>query len=473
MILKISKEKFIVIFVASILYSFICCALDYNLIFSTVMISCSLFIGLTCIFDWTSSVLSIRNIFFILFFGCGVYLRYFVILCWPDEFCNFIYTKVEMKAGNYTNASSIILLVTMIFAAVYLFNSKKRYYAAFNKKDDTRYAQSTSYVVNYTVLNVIWVVAATFVYAYNIINVQTAVNLTSFHQLDFLTTIIRNIVRAISYTNLLAYFHDKTKKGNLAIYVIFFVLDCYVSFIQAWKGKIIYEILAFLVLYCYSGKRLKIKQIGIFALLVLIIYPSITIYRDILFERSSYSLGISGILSYLKEENLFIIISERYAYYDEIFHCVNLAAKVISNYLAECGTIVQMFFSSIIPRFLWPNKPSVAQGLYITWNIFGKPYNTSSTITYVGDAFLSYGYVGVAIVTFFYSLLLKNRDWIVYLKDDFETSCKTVMSFIFLTFMEGALAGKFVTVIATYILLSVCRKISKRNEVITNVEELE
>ena len=76
-------------------------------------------------------------------------------------------------------------------------------------------------------------------------------------------------------------------------------------------------------------------------------------------------------------------------------------------------------------------------------------------------------------MTFFYSLLLKNRDWIVYLKDDFETSCKTVMSFIFLTFMEGALAGKFVTVIATYILLSVCRKISKRNEVITNVEELE
>lgn len=65
------------------------------------------------------------------------------------------------------------------------------------------------------------------------------------------------------------------------------------------------------------------------------------------------------------------------------------------------------FVNSLVPRFLWPEKPTVGIAEQIGWLYYGTEH-TSPAVTYMGDLFRNFGWVGVFPGMFLIGLVLRT-----------------------------------------------------------------
>ena len=101
---------------------------------------------------------------------------------------------------------------------------------------------------------------------------------------------------------------------------------------------------------------------------------------------------------------LFSIIGER-------LNSANVVIKIVENtprvWDFKWGYTYSLFFISLIPRIIWPGKPSITH----YYNDFGRDYGflyptdftTSIDITWIGEMFLNFGWYGI-FIGFLYGL---------------------------------------------------------------------
>jgi hypothetical protein len=74
----------------------------------------------------------------------------------------------------------------------------------------------------------------------------------------------------------------------------------------------------------------------------------------------------------------------------------------------QYGRTLALFFVSFVPRVLWPDKPTITTGEYIT-NVYGSgpDIESSTAATQIGDFFMNFGYPGVIGGMILYGILLR------------------------------------------------------------------
>ena len=85
-----------------------------------------------------------------------------------------------------------------------------------------------------------------------------------------------------------------------------------------------------------------------------------------------------------------------------------------------------------IPRFTWPDKPRM-NGWELELRSTGRPFETGMVPTFSGEAYVNFGWLGCAVLPFFYILILQTGYRRV--KDDGITSSGRFLYLIFLVTM--------------------------------------
>lgn len=97
----IDKKRLKLVLVAIIYIFIIFIISNSELTLANIILGISLIIGVMFVYDTSKSIFSIKNIFFVLYFGMGFYVRYLVVLLNPESFMDF-YPRPLTNTPNTT-----------------------------------------------------------------------------------------------------------------------------------------------------------------------------------------------------------------------------------------------------------------------------------------------------------------------------------------------------------------------------------
>jgi hypothetical protein len=178
--------------------------------------------------------------------------------------------------------------------------------------------------------------------------------------------------------------------------------------------------------------------------------------RDNAKYATTYSISLSSVIAYNRNNNILEYYSNRLQYYDEAYYVVNTEIADIIAYRTEAKGMIARFLAGIVPRALWPNKPIVNNGSFVTYTLLHYPavqYNNLS-IGFLGDAFASYGYLGVLILSFLYAKGIKKLESIrVENKYLYSQLIYLTIGYAMFSYIEGDIVTKTISVVQTIIAL--------------------
>ena len=166
-------------------------------------------------------------------------------------------------------------------------------------------------------------------------------------------------------------------------------------------------------------------------------------------------------------ENSFTPI-DRMSVIAQLSNVVDLTARKEKNYTEETMLPIMTAF---IPRFLWPEKPKIALGVWFAVEI-GQAirtenwYNTSINMTIPGHLFLAFGWTGVIIGSILSGFILK----FIWLSADFKNPNNLLGGmlggYLFYIAIQGFGADLqfLVTLIAIFLLFLLADFLTPKNE---------
>ncbi|HWP91118.1 MAG TPA: O-antigen polysaccharide polymerase Wzy [Thermodesulfobacteriota bacterium] len=230
------------------------------------------------------------------------------------------------------------------------------------------------------------------------------------------------------------------------------------------KAKAILPI--FILLIIYSIKKKTPFKLFIIASIIFIffIFPLINTYRlnytgDVFFDLMEgfkiYWKSFFGSNKSMVGEVLFSVFGERLNYASIVGVIVDNTPSV-SDF--KFGSTYILFFPSLIPRVLWPGKPSVSFA-----NEFGRDYgflhpldeSTSVGMTWIGEMFINFGWFGI-FVPLIYGFLYRFIFLYFFRNGKPNTLGTVVYAFTLQTIIVGdTFAGWFSGLLRFYFILLV------------------
>jgi oligosaccharide repeat unit polymerase len=208
-----------------------------------------------------------------------------------------------------------------------------------------------------------------------------------------------------------------SKKWLILAYLLL-VTEIIYTLLRGWKASFINPMIEFIIPYHFLYKRIRLFRgktiiymlIGIIMLSIL--FPIISNYRiqvirgqnefnkpDFLssMAKATYDYFNNEYSSASIWDNLTKII-DRMNYSSSFYYLYSKIEKIGYFY----GRTFLPIVTWIIPRALWQNKPSNSIGGWFARDILDWQWDTrgEGAITYMGDFYLNYGYIGVMILMF-------------------------------------------------------------------------
>lgn len=459
-----TNKKTIIVLINSLLYLLLLCLFSHGeYISSNVIMSISFMISVIFIYDNSQNLFSVNNLIYLIMFGVGFFTRYLIILIKPDLLMSFAPRPLHPTNVFYFRTSIVILLFVIAFASArhvsFRLRKTRKTIQSENKKE-WNLSDDIDDICESRLAATVFMVTAVigFGYRFTHIRISTEIN---YGNLDTMFGLFITMAQVLAY-GFLIQFNRNHRKRYLSLYLIYLIPTVVLSFLQAWKGTLLYESLIACIVFSESIRKLRVRYIVLIATIAFFIFPSISMLRDNLRYATEYSINLGSIIEYNRNNNIFEYYSNRLQYYDEAFYVVNTDYGDIVAYRNEAKGIITRFFSGLIPRALWNDKPIVNNGRYITYTLMHYPltvYNNLS-VGFVGDAYASYGIIGVILFGFFFS---KGITFLERMQADKKTSFHRAMylSFgsIFFSFVEGDIATKSISVILLLISIAIIRTI--------------
>lgn len=198
-----------------------------------------------------------------------------------------------------------------------------------------------------------------------------------------------------------------------------------ITITSASKEKMLYPLIIFAITYNYYYKLINMKQFfaGFFLLLLSfsIIFPINYFHRQSLYALDTkYDYGYLNTIVTFGESVETVASLDSTEYFDLSIDYIwgrsnqNPATSAILRYQDNGGdiqygkTYASVLFG-LIPRFLWPDKPTITLGREIALNVFGlsSSRNTNIGATIVGEAVYNIGSVLSPFIGIVFGLLFK------------------------------------------------------------------
>jgi hypothetical protein len=213
----------------------------------------------------------------------------------------------------------------------------------------------------------------------------------------------------------LGVFHSR--RHTLVFYLIIAFLVGLIPLRMAFQGNrssLMVSLIPIGLAYIYSGRKLKLVNAVVFGTgLVLAVSIGIvygTTFRSIKGSEARMSAGdyagqVGATVEYLSRTDPGVIFTQAAGALAERVENLSSLAVVVSNYeklesyeesYGIKNNIVNEFTTSFIPRFLWPDKPTVSDARAYSDLYFNFGEN-SFAITVFGDLIRNFGVIGIPL----------------------------------------------------------------------------
>ncbi len=420
-----------------------------NALLPSLIMTLAFFVSINYVYDHNQSLFTISNIICIVGFFIGFFLRYLIIAFEPSRLTVFApYPLIGDMYGHLK--TSLYLLLFIVVYAFFLRMSKRN---SFVLQENQNNLENT---INdfWTIVVYIGVLVVSFTYTF--INIRLATQL-DYGNYDQLFRFVGSIVKMFAYAHLYLFAKRKSKE-NLLCYLLYIVPTIYMSFIAAWKGTFFIEILVLCIVFHTGIKKIKKKYIIFFAFALLTIYPVISMMRDSYRYGTVVNYNVASMMNYNINNNVFFYYTDRLAYYDETYYALNVSSSIVEEYKASAGSILGRFFSGIIPRVIWNDKPVVNVGSHVTYVLLRYPisiYN-NLTIGLLADGYLDNKMIGIIGVAMLFGWLVGKNENRSHSKDVLMQSYYVVFGKALYGFLEGDVAAKCLGLIFIVVSYHVC-----------------
>jgi len=402
-------------------------------------------------------IFTVEKIIIYLFFVFGIFFRVILIKIFNEDFQSFAYVKLANKELYFIN-TSVIILISILFFIIGKKISKYRKIIKIVIINNTKFKE------HLLILFYIILILITLIYKFNNIRLATS---GYFGIYDNFVGMLSSLAGFISIVFLVKFFKTKSIK-YIILYLLYIIPEIIISFINAWRGPIVFDILLFFVaLNAMKVKYNKTITILLILSIFLITFPLITMYRtNLSYNKKIYEINVSNAVNYLSKNNLFRYLSGRFGYYDEIYLACNIdeATKIV--YRNTSGLIHENILVGFIPRMIYTSKKIINIGrinAIILTKLPEKVYNNIA-ISYIGELFINYSYWGVAIFNLLLGFII---GYINKMKDSNKTisiSKYAFYGFTIIGFLEGDLAAKIIGLLSMVILINLVCFIFKIDE---------
>lgn len=447
----VNKKRFCLLCLSIIYTTILFFISNEKLMITSFVMGVSLIMGVMFVYDCQRSPFTLQNMFFIVFFGIGFYFRYLLIQIMPDTFLKFAPIPLTDTPSFHLKTALVLLMVIAVMSLA--MNTRGKYKIGFFDRICT---EENLFDMSWVRL-LYWLLLLVSI-GYKFANATLATN-AAFGRYDNLFSSILVVAQLLAYSAL-ALFVKKRRIKHLIYYLAYFVPIIVLSIIEMWKGTLLFETVILCIAFHKELKGVNKRYILSCLLVIFLVFPIISMSRDNIRYNAGYDISISNIISYNKEHNVFISLSERMAYYDETYYCLNTLEADINAYQEAAGGIVARFFSGLIPRAIWKNKPVVNSGQYVTYILLHYPANiyNNLSIGMISDCFVSYSYIGICIVFFVFTKLLvalemfRNKYDSPYVQGVYLT-----FSSVLFTFMEGDIASKSLSLVVVILAMTLLK----------------
>jgi len=439
-------------------------------IISSLILSIAFFIFWNFIIGQDYHIFSIYNLFFGLNLLWGTFARYILLGLGVSNIANDAYVHVADVTESHIITSAYILLSICFLALGKLFCKKN---IVKSQKECTSNIK-ISYYNSLKILRLLqWVafIIIIVVDIYKINNIRLAVEF-EYGTYDTFVNFLFDLCSFVAYLSLLEFFLVKKLK-SLILSLLILLPNVILSILSAWKGPPIFFIFTLLIIYswCSSIKmRTQLKYCAIIILVISIIFPVISIYRnDLTLKQSRNNFDIEAIEEFYSKNSLSKYLTDRFSNYDYDYYVLNLPDATVADYNEVVGLEHERLLSGLIPRVLYPDKKIVSVGLQITHYIYRVPetiYNNLS-LSYIGAIWLSYGALGVAILSmvlgYGFCRLESMKE-----KSFFDFGKYIVYGFCLFNVATAGVAADLLGFIGAYVIINIslffCKKLVKNGD---------
>lgn len=231
-------------------------------------------------------------------------------------------------------------------------------------------------------------------------------------QLDF----IKQFIHIFASLNLalicVLYFFTKTTKFFKLYFISFLIVNVIIAVLSGMKESVIMLFMFLLIPYFLSGRNFKIKQVVLFILILILVFPFNKRYRKALeiTENKAVALYLAFQNTDEKEDNSNkSAISSRFFIFSPLMYGVSIEQEW--SHYKYMNRYVYAPFAWIVPGALLPGKPRNDFGRILYQEMRNTSVTTVSiTPSTFGWVYLEGGYLFVFIVFLIFGFVLKYLD---------------------------------------------------------------
>jgi hypothetical protein len=198
----------------------------------------------------------------------------------------------------------------------------------------------------------------------------------------------------------------------------------FTSFLGFFSGSkeavLVAPMMAALTVIIYR-RRVRARWIVLGILGLTVLYPTHVFFRDVILAGNTLTAAhalrdpvktLSRVSAFLSGQRPTEYLSEGFESTGARLDTLGVTSVIVrdtpSRVEFQNGRTLALFFVAFVPRALWPDKPNISIGQWIT-DVYGSgPEITSSTApNTIGDYYLNFGIVGVIGGMFFLGMLLR------------------------------------------------------------------
>ena len=267
----------------------------------------------------------------------------------------------------------------------------------------------------------------------------------------------------------LEWLNNPQKHFFLVISLLLLIPEIMYALPTGSKERILFPIAILLFMYALKTKLAVIPIVTSILVFIFFIFPFVGVYRSIplsgdafidlqrtfdiyLYQFGHFSQEALGKMSYM-------IFGERLNYSLIVSVIIEKTPKIWDF---KHGYTYLFFLISLVPRILWPGKPSIT-GFD---NVFGRDYgflgptdySTSVDMTWVGEMFVNFGWYGI-FVAFLYGVLFQTL-YTYFLKHKKLTQITIILYSFGLYYMlrGGEFAAQFSGLFKAYLVIFILMK---------------